>query len=102
MQHDVYFASDAYTRVVRLPVSGGPAPNRIEIDDARSLFTAHFKKSGPGLILTNSSSSIPPTPLDIQHSFCTVSLCVNSGRISKAIFTHRYKAAHSQLATEPS
>src|SRR5262249_49348992 len=38
--------------VVRVAASNGPASDHIEIDDARFLFSAHFKKSGPDLILT--------------------------------------------------
>src|SRR5215472_7822834 len=52
MQRDVHFDSDTHAQVVRLTASGGPASDHIEIDDARFLFTAHFKKSGPDLILT--------------------------------------------------
>jgi hypothetical protein len=52
MQRDVHFESDAHARVARLPLSEGPAPDHVEIDDAHFLFTAHFKKSGPDLILT--------------------------------------------------
>ena len=33
-------------------LSDGPTPDHVEIDDAQFLFTAHFKKSGPDLILT--------------------------------------------------
>ena len=43
---------DAETKVVRLPLPEGPAPARLVIDDTHFLFTAHFKKSGPDLILT--------------------------------------------------
>src|SRR5262245_6112145 len=52
MQRDVHFESDAHARVARLPLSDGPAPDHVEIDDAHFLFTAHFKKSGSDLILT--------------------------------------------------
>ncbi len=52
MQRDVHFESDTHAQVVRLPDAGEPSANHIEIDDARFLFTAHFKKSGPDLILT--------------------------------------------------
>ncbi len=52
MQRDVPFESDTHAQVVHLPASGGLSANHIEIDDARFLFTAHFKKSGPDLILT--------------------------------------------------
>jgi hypothetical protein len=43
---------DAETKVVRLPLPEGSAPARLIIDDTHFLFTAHFKKSGPDLILT--------------------------------------------------
>jgi FecR protein len=43
---------DAETKVVRLPLLEGSAPARLVIDDTHFLFTAHFKKSGPDLILT--------------------------------------------------
>jgi hypothetical protein len=43
---------DAETKVVRLPLPEGSAPARLVIDDTHFLFTAHFKKSGPDLILT--------------------------------------------------
>ncbi|MBV8743890.1 MAG: hypothetical protein JO134_02480, partial [Xanthobacteraceae bacterium] len=52
MQRDVHFDSDTHAQVVRVTASGGPASDHFEIDDARFLFTAHFKKSGPDLILT--------------------------------------------------
>ena len=52
MQRDVHFDSDSHAQAVRLTASSGPASDHIEIDDARFLFTAHFKKSGPDLILT--------------------------------------------------
>ncbi len=52
MQRDTHFESDTHARVVRLPLSDGPPPEHVEIDDAQFLFTAHFKKSGPDLILT--------------------------------------------------
>ena len=52
MQRDVHFDSDTHAHVVRVAASSGPASDHIEIDDARFLFSAHFKKSGPDLILT--------------------------------------------------
>jgi hypothetical protein len=52
MQRDGHFDSDTHAHVVRVAASSGPAPDHIEIDDARFLFSAHFKKSGPDLILT--------------------------------------------------
>jgi FecR protein len=53
MHHDVRFESDPQAVVINLPLGDGAAPDRIVIDDARFLFTAHFKKSGADLILTD-------------------------------------------------
>ena len=53
MHHDVRFESDPHAVVINLPLGEGPAPDRIVIDDAHFLFTAHFKKSGADLILTD-------------------------------------------------
>jgi FecR protein/Bacterial Ig-like domain len=55
MHRDVRFDSDPHAIVMQLPLSEGPAPDRIVIDDTRFLFTAHFKKSGADLILTDDS-----------------------------------------------
>src|SRR5262245_35384525 len=55
MQRDVHFESDPQVHVIALPSAQGPAPDRIVIDDTHFLFTAHFKKSGPDLILTDGS-----------------------------------------------
>src|SRR5262245_25633999 len=52
MLRDAHFESDTHVRVVRMLLSDGPAPDHVEIDDIQFLFTAHFKKSGPDLILT--------------------------------------------------
>ena len=52
MQRDVHFESDPHAVVMTLPPLEGAAPSRIVIDDTNFLFTAHFKKSGPDLILT--------------------------------------------------
>src|SRR5262245_15637698 len=55
MQRDVHFESDPQVHVIALPSAQGTAPDRIVIDDTHFLFTAHFKKSGPDLILTDDS-----------------------------------------------
>jgi hypothetical protein len=55
MLRDVHFESDSHAIVMTLPPSEGPPPDRIVIDDTHFLFTAHFKKSGPDLILTDDS-----------------------------------------------
>ena len=52
MLRDVNLEVDAHLRVTRLVLSDEPARDHVEIDDAHFLFTAHFKKSGPDLILT--------------------------------------------------
>ena len=52
MLRDGHFGSDTHAQAVQVTASGGPALDHIEIDDARFLFTAHFKKSGSDLILT--------------------------------------------------
>jgi hypothetical protein len=43
MHHDVRFESDPHAVVINLPLGDAPAPDRIVIDDAHFLFTAHFK-----------------------------------------------------------
>ena len=48
----LYVENDDNARVVRMSLSDGPALERVEIGDTHFLFTAHFKKSGPDLILT--------------------------------------------------
>ena len=55
MHRDVRFDSDPHAVVIRLPLSEGPAPDRVLVDDTHFLFTAHFKKSGPDLILADDS-----------------------------------------------
>jgi hypothetical protein len=50
MQHNVRLESDPHAIIQQLPLSEGPAPDRVVIDDTRFLFTAQFKKSGPDLI----------------------------------------------------
>lgn len=50
MLRDGHFDSETKARAVHLAASGGPASDHIEIDDARFLFTAHFKKSGSDVI----------------------------------------------------
>jgi len=52
MHRDPRFEVDDLTRVVRLPLSEGPALDHIDIDDSTFLFSAHFKRSGADLILT--------------------------------------------------
>jgi FecR protein len=52
MQHTVHITSDAGARAQRIPLSDGSAPDHVEIGDTQFLFTAHFKKAGPDLILT--------------------------------------------------
>ncbi len=52
MLRDGHFDSETHAQAVRLTASSGPASDHIEIDDARFLFTAHFKKSTSDLILT--------------------------------------------------
>jgi hypothetical protein len=44
--------TDDHAHVVRLSLSDGPAPDRVEIGDTQFLFSAHFKKSGADLILS--------------------------------------------------
>ena len=51
MKH-VQFDVGDHTSVIRLPPPGLPTPDHIEIDDSKFLFTAHFKRSGPDLVLT--------------------------------------------------
>ena len=55
MHRDVHFDSDPHAIVIRLALSEGPAPDRVIVDDTHFLFTAHFKKSGPDLILADDS-----------------------------------------------
>jgi hypothetical protein len=55
MHRDVHFDSDSHAIVMRLPLSEGPAPDRVIVDDTHFLFTAHFKKSGADLILADDS-----------------------------------------------
>src|SRR5262249_59239487 len=52
MHRDPRFEVDDLTRVVRLPLSEGPALDHIDIDDSTFLFSAHFKRSGADLVLT--------------------------------------------------
>ena len=52
MQRDTRFESATDAQVVRAPWSDdGHAPNHVVIPDAHLLFTAHFKKVGPDLLL---------------------------------------------------
>ena len=44
--------NDNLAHVARLDLSHGPAPDHVEIGDTKFLFTAHFQRSGPDLILT--------------------------------------------------
>ena len=53
MQHNVHLESDHHAIAQRLLLSEGPAVDRVVIDDTRFLFTAHFQKSGPDLVLTD-------------------------------------------------
>jgi hypothetical protein len=52
MLRDSYVENVDHARVVRLPLTEGPARDHVEIDDSQFLFSAHFKKSGADLILT--------------------------------------------------
>jgi hypothetical protein len=58
MQHNAHFELDPHGVVQRLPLSEGPAVDRVVIDDTRFLFTAHFQKSGPDLILTDGAKKL--------------------------------------------
>jgi hypothetical protein len=53
MLRDVRFERDPDAIVMTLPPAEGPAPDRIVINDTHFLFTAHFKKSGADLVLTD-------------------------------------------------
>jgi hypothetical protein len=55
MHRDVRFDSDPHAIVIRLALSEGSAPDRVLVHDTHFLFTAHFKKSGPDLILADDS-----------------------------------------------
>src|SRR5262245_49066855 len=51
--HGIRLESDPEGVIVQLPSFEGSVPSRVVINDAHFLFTAHFKKSGPDLILTD-------------------------------------------------
>src|SRR5262249_32280295 len=56
MQHYPHLGLDPHGIVQRL--SEGPAVDRVVIDDTGFLFTAHFQKSGPDLILTDGTKKL--------------------------------------------
>ena len=52
MVYAVTHDSDIHNDVTRISLSDDAPPDRVVIDDAHFLLTAHFKKAGTDLILT--------------------------------------------------